>query len=291
MGYVIAIFNRKGGVGKTTSCINIGAVYASQKKKVLLIDGDSQRNMTQFFFSDNEEIFSYNDEIKEIDIKDSVNTISDVLYGDVRWQDAVIPVGYKARVRDEKTHRFKVLNVKMDVIPGTRHLDFYAGDDVHALEKISQELKSSYDYILIDFPPSYNFLTEIYLLGSDYIIAPMHLAKDSSLSGYRDLVTKCRGIREMYDKDIPILGAFYTNVQIYKKDQKVIFDYSMTKEIKQQMGFFKTYVPNGYKSISNSEDLHKPLVCGEYSENITLGYRNLAKEIEKRILEERKNGR
>ncbi len=290
MGNVIAVFNRKGGVGKTTSVINIGASLAAKGKKVLLIDGDSQRNMTQFFLDGQEDVFEYNEEICDYDIKDSVATTIDILYGDVSWKEAVRTIHYETRMRDAKTHRFKILKIQMDLIPANRHLDYYDGDQVNALQLAADEMRGEYDYVLIDFPPSYNFLTVTYLCASDYVIVPMHLAKNTSISGYRDLLMKCREIREVYgNRNLKVLGTFYTNVQMHKMDQQALFEASMEKETREQMMFFKTPVRLNYKPVQESEADQKPLICSANTADVTRDYKALADEIEKRIKKEKKN--
>lgn len=287
MGVIIAVMNRKGGIGKTTSTINIGAVMASEKKKVLLIDGDSQRNLTQFFFEGDEDVFEFNEEVQDMDIKDDIPTIFDVLSGDYTWQEAVRHISYTVKRRDPKTHRFQSSEIAFDVIPANRYLDYYDGDDPKALKKAAMEMKQAYDYILIDFPPAYNFLTVTYLAASDYIIVPMHLAKNSSMSGYRDMLTKCREVREMYgNENLKVLGTFYTNVQMHKMDQNMMYDASMEEDMRQAMMFFKTAVRLKYAAVQESEASQKPLIVSDNSSDISKDYKALTKEIMKRIKKE-----
>ena len=120
----------------------------------------------------------------------------------------------------------------------------------------------------------------------------MHLAKDSSIMGYKDLLMKCKEVMEEWgNENLKILGAFYTNVQIYKRDQKETFDLSMRKDIREGMGFFKTAIPSGYAAIQKSEEDHRPLICGQASAKVTAAYKSLAKELMKRIREDQRNGR
>ena len=291
MGYIIGIFNRKGGVAKTTSCINIGAIMATMGKKVLLVDGDSQRNLTQFFYRDNPDMFAYDEEIMSEDLIDSIPNLRDVLVGDKTWDEAIKTLTYKATLRDKKTHRFRRVTTSFDVVPTDRFLDYYEGENINSLRDSIQEIKGRYDYILIDFPPAYDVRTVTYLVGCDYVIAPMHLAKESSIMGYKDLLVKCREIIDKWgNRDLKILGAFYTNVMIYKKDQKEMFDMSMEREIREGMRFFRTSIPSGYAAIQRSEEDHRPLIFGQASEKVTVAYKNLVKEIIKRIKEDEKNG-
>ena len=128
------------------------------------------------------------------------------------------------------------------------------------------------------------------LCASDYVIVPMHLAKNTSISGYRDLLMKCREIREVYgNRNLKVLGTFYTNVQMHKMDQQALFEASMEKETREQMMFFKTPVRLNYKPVQESEADQKPLICSANTADVTRDYKALADEIEKRIKKEKKN--
>lgn len=289
MGSIIAVFNRKGGVGKTTSCVNLCASLAAKGRKVLLIDGDSQKNATQFFFENNPDLYEYNEDLMDFDVRDSIPTIVDVLYGDVRWEEAVKTKQYEARTRNRDSRRFEKTSFSIDVIPANRHLDYYGGNDPNALRPAAEGMRKAYDYVFIDFPPSYNFLTITYLAASDYVVAPMHLAKDSSMSGYRDLLVKCREIIEYYgNKNLTVLGAFYTNTQLYKNDQKALYGASMSDDMGDDSMFFKSSIRYSYKRIQESEPDGIPLNCVASTSEIADDYRKLADEIEERIRKEEK---
>ena len=287
MGNIIAVFNRKGGVGKTTSCVNLCASLAAKGRKVLLIDGDSQKNATQFFFENDPEMYEYNEDLRDFDVKDSIPTIADVLYGDVPWEEAVRTKKYEARTRNRETRRFERISFEIDVMPANRHLDYYDGSDPNALRPAAEGMRKAYDYVFIDFPPSYNFLTITYLCASDYVVAPMHLAKDSSMSGFRDLLVKCREIIEIYgNRNLTVLGAFYTNAQLYKSDQKALYGASMSDEVGEETMFFRTSVRYSYKRIQESEPDGIPLNCVASTSDVAEDYRLLADEIEDRIRKE-----
>ena len=114
-------------------------------------------------------------------------------------------------------------------------MDYFTSGDTEVIKRHIDRLRPQYDYILIDFPPAHSQLTMLYLAACDYVIVPMHLAKESSIAGYDDLVQRCRETHESYGNDtLQILGAFYINVQMYKSDQKKLYEES--KAWKKKLG-------------------------------------------------------
>ena len=167
-------------------------------------------------------------------------------------------------------------------------MDYFTSGDTEVIKRHIDRLRPQYDYILIDFPPAHSQLTMLYLATCDYVIVPMHLAKESSIAGYDDLVQRCRETHESYGNDtLQILGAFYINVQMYKSDQKKLYEESMEEEIRESLRLFTTTIRHDYGSVQYSEGLKEPLCicCG--SAEITKDYKKLVKEIEDRIKEER----
>ena len=280
MGYIIADYNRKGGIGKTNSIINIVAQLAMNGKKVLAIDGDSQTNLTQFLFSEDESVFG--DGV----LKQGVDTIFEVFDQDLNIFNAIHECSYSAKRKWR--NKFRKVTCKFDAILGSGDMDYFTSDDETVIKKKLDMLRDQYDYIFIDFPPAHSQLTMLYLAACDYVIVPMHLAKESSIAGYNDLVERCRETREEYgNKNLQILGAFYLNVQIYKGDQKRLYEESMEEEIRTMLRLFRTTIRHDYASVQYSEGLKEPLCicCG--NAEITKDYKKLVKEIEERIEEER----
>ena len=281
MGYVIADYNRKGGIGKTNSIINIVAQLAMNGKKVLAIDGDSQMNLTQFLFGEDENVYENGA------IKPGVETIYEVLDQDLNIYNAIHTCSYSAKRRLK--NKFKKVTCEFDAILGSGDMDYFTSNDIAVIKNKIDMLRKQYDYIFIDFPPAHSLLTRLYLAACDYVIVPMHLAKESSIAGYNDLVERCRETHEEYgNKNLQILGAFYLNVQIYKGDQKRLYEESMEDEIRNMLRLFSTTIRHDYASVQYSEGVKQPLcICCGTSE-IAKDYKKLVNEIEKRIKEERR---
>ena len=219
-------------------------------------------------------------------LKSEVDTLYEVLEQDLNIFNAIHECSYSAKRKWR--NKFRKVTCKFDAILGSGDMDYFTSADTEVIKRHIDRLKPQYDYILIDFPPAHSQLTMLYLAACDYVIVPMHLAKESSIAGYDDLVQRCRETHESYGNDtLQILGAFYINVQMYKSDQKKLYEESMEEEIRESLRLFTTTIRHDYGSVQYSEGLKEPLCicCG--SAEITKDYKKLVKEIEERIKEER----
>jgi len=179
MSKVISISNHKGGVGKTTSAINIGAGLNLLKKKVLLIDLDPQANLSQSLGLINEPINIYG-----------------ALRGEYKLQPIEIRKG-------------------LDVIPSTLDL---SGAEVelssepgreYILKELIEPLRASYDFIIIDSPPSLGLLTINSFTASDEILIPLQ-AQYLALQGLAKLVEVVDKIKQRLNKGLKVGGVFIT---------------------------------------------------------------------------------
>jgi len=187
MAKIVSFSNQKGGVGKTTSCVNISAQVANKGKKVLMIDMDPQGNATSGLG------------ISKSKIK---NTIYDVIIGRCDAEDAIIKTKFK----------------NLSVIPATidlagAELELYELDeldDTSNFTKIALDsVKDSYDYIFIDCPPSLGMLTVKALSVSDGIVIPMQ-CEFYSLEGMSQLLNTVKKIRQIYNPSLQIVGMLLT---------------------------------------------------------------------------------
>lgn len=170
MSTVISIANQKGGVGKTTTTIEIANNMAVYEKRVLVIDLDSQTNLSQYVNADQKK-----------------PTIYQVLHGQVTVKDAIQTVG------------------RFDLISGSEGLskadrEFIGVDDVYIVADLVELVQEDYDYILVDTGPARNILINMAYVASDYIIIPI-IPDDGALLGvgkvYNDILQLRTGKRQM----------------------------------------------------------------------------------------------
>ena len=184
MAKVVSFSNQKGGVGKTTSCVNISAQIANKGKRVLMIDMDPQGNATSGLG------------LQKSKIK---NTIYDVIIGRCDISDAIIKTKFK----------------NLSVIPANIAL---AGAEIE-LQELNEELKfieigldsikNDYDYIFIDCPPSLGMLTIKALSVSDGVVIPMQ-CEFYSLEGLSQLLNTIKKIKSMYNPELQLVGILLT---------------------------------------------------------------------------------
>ncbi len=179
MTKIISISNHKGGVGKTTSSLNIGAGLAIENKKVLLIDLDPQANLSQ-----------------SLGVENAEKTI----YGSLREQYDLSPVK---------------INDNLDLIPSTLdlsgaevELSAEAGRE-YILKELIEKVKSKYDYVIIDTPPSLGLLTINAFTASTQIYIPLQ-AQYLALQGLSKLLEVIEKIQKRLNKKLEIGGVFIT---------------------------------------------------------------------------------
>ena len=184
MAKIVSFSNQKGGVGKTTSCVNISAQIANKGKKVLMIDMDPQGNATSGLG------------LQKSKIK---NTIYDVIIGRCDISEAIIKTKFK----------------NLSVIPSNIAL---AGAEIE-LQEVDEEIKfielgldsikDDYDYIFIDCPPSLGMLTIKALSVSDGVVIPMQ-CEFYSLEGMSQLFNTIKRIHQLFNPELRIVGILLT---------------------------------------------------------------------------------
>ena len=184
MAKVVSFSNQKGGVGKTTSCVNISAQIANKGKKVLMIDMDPQGNATSGLG------------LPKSKIK---NTIYDVIIGRCDIADAIIKTKFK---------NLSVIAANIDLAGA--ELELHELDEGLNFTKIALDsIKDDFDYIFIDCPPSLGMLTVKALSISDGIVIPMQ-CEFYSLEGMSQLLNTVKKIKSIYNPNLQIVGILLT---------------------------------------------------------------------------------
>ena len=249
MGRIIAIANQKGGVGKTTTSVNLSACLAHIGKKVLLIDTDPQGNATSGV---------------GINKGDVQNCIYNVLIDDVDMKDVIMST--------------KVDN--LFVIPATISL---AGAEIELVSTISrevrlkhaiQETKEHYDYIIIDCPPSLGLLTINALTASDAIIIPVQ-CEYYALEGLSQLLSTIRLVQKHLNEDLMIDGVLLTMF-----DARTNLGIQVIEEVKKyfQDKVYKTIIPRNVR-LSEAPSHGEPIIIYDSRSRGAEVYLELAKEV------------
>lgn len=247
MGKIISIVNQKGGVGKTTTTINLGAALANYNQKVLIVDFDQQANATTGLGINKEDIV--------FDVTDFFTHI--------------------ALVKKAILHT-TIDNV--DVIPATIKLAnveetlYQVPDKEYLLAKKLTELKPEYDYILIDCPPSLGLIVDNALYASDSVIIPVECGY-YSYDALTQMTHKINSVQK--HKNIEIEGVLLT-----KLDNRNTLGYKIVEKVKFLFPTktFKTIITNS-SHIQEAPLYGKSVLQFSYNSRGSKEYRELAKEI------------
>ena len=183
MGVIISIINQKGGVGKTTTAVNLAAYLADRGKKTLLIDEDAQGNSTSGLS-------------KDVEFK---KNLYDVLLNDADAEEAIIKTAVK---------KLSLLPSSIDLAGADIELSAMDGRE-YILKKKIEALKDAYDFILIDCPPSLGLMTLNALVASDSILIPIQ-AEFYALEGLSQLVKTVQIVSRKLNPSLRILGILLT---------------------------------------------------------------------------------
>ena len=184
MGRIIAVANQKGGVGKTTTTINLSACLAEQGQKVLVIDVDPQGNTTSGL---------------GINKNNTENTVYELMLGEASINDCI----YKSVMDD------------LDVIPSNVNLagaeiDLIDIDDrEYILKKIVDSLKEKYDFILLDCPPSLSMLTVNAMTAANTVLVPIQ-CEYYALEGLSQLIRTINLVKQKLNPELEIEGVVFT---------------------------------------------------------------------------------
>lgn len=248
MAKVISIVNQKGGVGKTTTAVNLTAVLGSMGKKIMLIDIDPQGNATSGY---------------GINKRKTEKTSYEILTGQCDIKDAVIKTEFE----------------NVDIVPSNMNL---AGAEIEIIETPNRErilknaitpVRADYDYIFMDCPPSLGLITLNSLTASDTFLVPIQ-CEYYALEGLSQLMSTVRKIKRMYNNMLDLEAVLLT---MY--DGRLNLTQQVVEEVKK---FFpgKVYsnvIPRNVR-LSEAPSFGQPVLYYDKRSTGSLSYCNLAEE-------------
>lgn len=249
---VIAIINQKGGVGKSTTAVNLAAALGVQNKKVLIVDFDPQGNTTSGFGIDKEQLES---------------CVYDSLLHDVPAEEIIQETDCK----------------KVFVIPATIQL---AGAEIELVSAMARETRlkdllspvvEEFDFVLIDCPPSLGLLTINALTAADSVLIPIQ-CEYYALEGVTKLLESMRMVKTRINKELDTYGVLMT---MY--DSRTSLSNQVVEEVQNFFGekAFKTFIPRSVK-VSEAPSFGEPVITYAPNNKAAKAYMNLAKEVIKR---------
>ncbi len=246
MGKVIAIANQKGGVGKTTTCINLGSVLSGRGKRVLYCDMDPQGNCTSGLGAD----------------KDAEPNMYDMLINGESQDTVLIKTAYG------------------DLIPSNTQLSGATVELVeveereYVLKRALEQLLDKYDFILIDCPPSLELLTINALVAADSVLIPVQ-CEYFALEGIKDLLTTIDMTRKKLNPALEIEGIVMT-----MHDGRLKLSTQVVDEVRKYFGdqVYKAMVPRNVR-LSEAPSHGKPVIAYDRMSTGSRAYYKLASEL------------
>jgi len=249
MGRIISIASQKGGVGKTTTAINLGACMAQESRRVLLVDIDPQGNATSGL---------------GVNGNDQRLSTYEVLIGQAEAKEAILPTALAS----------------LDILPTGQRL---SGAEVELVGMLAREtrlktclakVRDEYDFILIDSPPALGLLTVNSLTASDSVIIPLQ-CEYLALEGLTQLITAIRLVQDHLNPSLRIEGVLLT---MY--DARLSLSRQVADEARKFFSdrVYKAVIPRNVR-LSEAPSFGKPIVLYDPHSSGAESYRELAREV------------
>ena len=249
MGRIIAIANQKGGVGKTTTAINLSASLASLGKKVLAIDMDPQGNMSSGLGVDKNEV---------------EKTVYDLIIGNI---------GIEECIYEEVIENLDVLPSNIDLsaaeieLIGVDNKEYILRDEVN-------KVKEKYDFIIIDCPPALSMLTINAMTTSDSVLVPIQ-CEYYALEGLSQLIHTIELVQERLNPELEIEGVVFT---MY--DARTNLSLQVVENVKDNLNqnIYKTIIPRNVR-LAEAPSYGMPITRYDKRSTGAESYRRLAEEV------------
>ena len=249
MGRVIAVANQKGGVGKTTTAINLSACLAEKGQKVLAIDMDPQGNMTSGLGIDKDEV---------------EKNIYDLMIGQA---------GVDEVLQKEAIENLDVIPTSIDL--SAAEIELIGVDDKEfIIRNAVQPIKDDYDYIIIDCPPSLSMLTINAMTTADSVLVPIQ-CEYYALEGLSQLIHTVELVKERLNPVLEIEGVVFT---MY--DARTNLSLQVVENVKEnlQQNIYKTIIPRNIR-LAEAPSYGMPINLNDPKSTGASAYQRLAEEV------------
>ncbi len=249
---VLGVINQKGGVGKTTTVVNLGAALAKYGR-VLVVDLDPQANATS-----------------GLGVDAPVRTVYDVLVGDVATRQAIVQT---------ETPNLELLPASSDLAGAAVELDANS-DDLRRLERALAPVRHAYDMILVDAPPSIGALTLNALVASDHLLVPLQ-TEYYALEGIAGMMDTVERVRASLHPTVSILGILLT---MY--DVRTNLSVQVEENVRAHFGdeVFRTVIPRNVR-LAEAPSHGAPIFSYAGESQGAAAYQALAEEVRQRVRE------